>query len=87
MRGHRFGAQSASGAGQCRIKWNFFPFEEYDTRPFIAAPWFPSEGYFLQTLCHWAPAGRMHPYCDAFSVLEELFLPTIQDLYTYKMEL
>lgn len=47
MREHRFGAQSAPGAGQCRFKWNLFPFEEYDTRPFIAAPWFPSEGDVL----------------------------------------
>lgn len=87
MREHRFGAQSAPGAGQCRIRWNLFPFEEYDTRPFIAAPWFPSEGYLLQTLCHRALAGRINPYCDVFSVLEELFLPTTQDLYTYQMKL
>lgn len=38
MRELRFGAQSAPGAGQCRIKWNLFLFEEYDTGPFVAAP-------------------------------------------------
>lgn len=53
--------------------------------PLLLLLGFPNEGYLLQTLCHWAPAGRMHPYCDAFSVLEELFLPTIQHLYMYKI--
>lgn len=59
MREYRFGAQSAPGAGQCRIKWNLFPFEEYGTRPFIASPWVPSQGCLLQTLCHRALAGRI----------------------------
>lgn len=75
MREHSFGAQSAPGAGQCRIKWNLFPFEEYDIGPFIAAPWFPSEGYLLQTLCHRALADRIYPYCDAFSVLKSFSSP------------
>lgn len=64
------GAQSAPGAGQCRIKWDLFPVEEYDTGPFIAAPWFPSEGYFLWILYHQALAGRKYLSCDTFSVLK-----------------
>lgn len=81
------GAQSAPGAGQCRIKWDLFPVEEYDTGPFIAAPWFPSEGYFLWILYHQALAGRKYLSCDTFQCFEDLFLPTTQDMYTYKMKL